>query len=155
MASSLHRLYQDQLGRMVSSLMGSCKSNKFKTVQLTPFATTSRLLLCCTPQLQRTIHSCCAHLSSCTCYADIAAGVMGTEAVDAGLPLMEQGLDSLAAVELRNGAAAAFGVQLGAAVALDHPTLEVICRWDSPAFSMHAGVSDQLQLAWCGETCYR
>ena len=50
---------------------------------------------------------------------------MGAQTVNAGLPLMEQGLDSLAAVELRNGAAAAFGVPLGAAAALDQPTLEV------------------------------
>jgi Phosphopantetheine attachment site len=61
---------------------------------------------------------------------------MGVQAVGPALPLMEQGLDSLAAVELRNAAAVAFGVQLGAAVALDHPTLEVaICVhiWSGPA----------------------
>jgi Phosphopantetheine attachment site len=79
------------------------------------------------------------------CGADIAAGVMGTQAVDAGLPLMEQGLDSLAAVELRNGAAAAFGVPLGAAVALDHPTLEVVCWLNCFVCSLHIGVSDELQ----------
>lgn len=84
------------------------------------------------------------YLCSCIRDADIAAGVMGTQAVDAGLPLMEQGLDSLAAVELRNGAAAAFGVPLGAAAALDHPTLEVrfggaVCRVSCTM------VSDELQ----------
>lgn len=60
--------------------------------------------------------------------AGIACGVMGAGAVDADVPLMVQGLDSLAAVELRNAVAAAFGVSLGAAVALDHPTLQVTSR---------------------------
>jgi Phosphopantetheine attachment site len=85
-------------------------------------------------------------VTSCLpCHADIAAGVMGAQAVDAGLPLMEQGLDSLAAVELRNGAAAAFGVPLGAAVALDHPTLEVVCWLTAFACGVHGGVIDELQ----------
>lgn len=54
---------------------------------------------------------------------------MGTESVDPDVPLMEQGLDSLAAVELRNATAAAFNVQLGATVALDYPTLQVCIGW--------------------------
>jgi Phosphopantetheine attachment site len=101
------------------------------------------------------MHIWCGHLSSCTRDADIAAGVMGTQAVDAGLPLMEQGLDSLAAVELRNAAAAAFGVPLGAAAALDHPTLEVFCRLKASACGIHNGVSDELQHASLWKICYR
>lgn len=56
--------------------------------------------------------------------AGIACGVMGVEELAPDAPLMEQGLDSLAAVELRNAAATAFGVQLGAAAALHYPTLK-------------------------------
>ena len=40
-------------------------------------------------------------------------------------PLMSAGLDSLAAVELRNGISARFGSSLPATIALDYPTLQV------------------------------
>ena len=56
----------------------------------------------------------------------IAAETLGAEvAVDT--PLMSAGLDSLGAVELKNGVSARFGVTLPATVAIDYPTLEV--RW--------------------------
>ncbi len=41
-------------------------------------------------------------------------------------PLMSAGLDSLAAVELRNAVASRFAVSLPATVAFDYPTLKVI-----------------------------
>ena len=46
-------------------------------------------------------------------------------ALDPDQALMEAGLDSLAAVELCNAAAAAFGTTLPATLALDYPTLRV------------------------------
>lgn len=54
----------------------------------------------------------------------LARDVMGAE-VKPGEPLMSAGLDSLAAVELRNAVAARFGASLPATVALDYPTLQV------------------------------
>lgn len=49
------------------------------------------------------------------------AGVLG-ERVAADQPLMEAGLDSIGAVELRNAVSAKFGVELAATTSLDHPT---------------------------------
>ena len=40
-------------------------------------------------------------------------------------PLMEAGLDSLAAVELRSAMSARFGIAVPATVALDHPNVQV------------------------------
>lgn len=52
--------------------------------------------------------------------------VMGT-AVHPDQALMDAGLDSLAAVELRTAVAARFGIAMPVTLALDHPTLKVIC----------------------------
>ena len=54
----------------------------------------------------------------------IAAEVMGGE-VAVELPLMSAGLDSLGAVELRNGISARFGISLSATFSFDYPNLQV------------------------------
>ena len=48
---------------------------------------------------------------------------MGAE-VAPNVPLMSAGLDSLGAVELRNGITAKFGISMPATVAFDYPTLQ-------------------------------
>lgn len=50
--------------------------------------------------------------------------MLGVTEIASDQPLMDVGLDSLGAVELRDAAAAAFDIQLPATAALDHPTLE-------------------------------
>ena len=57
----------------------------------------------------------------------IAAAVLG-DAVDPSQPLMEAGLDSLAAVELRNAIASAFSITLPTTLAFDFPTMAAIAQ---------------------------
>lgn len=54
----------------------------------------------------------------------VAAEAIGAE-VAAEVPLMSVGLDSLGAVELRNGISARFGISLPATFTFDYPTLQV------------------------------
>lgn len=57
--------------------------------------------------------------------------------VDVQQPLMEAGLDSLGAVELRTSLNAAFGVELPATITFDHPSVAALAKFlasqDAPA----------------------
>ena len=76
------------------------------------------------------------------------AGVLG-EQVTPDQPLMEAGLDSIGAVELRNAISAKFGVELAATASLDHPTAAalaahiagVLGRRRAAHGAAHAGVN--------------
>ena len=57
----------------------------------------------------------------------IAAEVIG-KSVDSSAPLMAAGLDSLAAVEMKNSVSRKFGVSLPATLAFDYPTLEALSK---------------------------
>ncbi len=56
---------------------------------------------------------------------DIVSGMLGA-AVKPAQPLMQAGLDSLAAVELRNELATRFGVELPATAMFDYPTISAL-----------------------------
>lgn len=79
-------------------------------------------------------------------HAGIARDVRSAE-VAPRQPLMEAGLDSLAAVELRNAVAARFGTALPATVALDHPTLEVFSCCQVFFVNQRLVISEQLLIA--------
>ena len=60
--------------------------------------------------------------------ADAPAGLLGAE-VGASTPLMEAGLDSIGAVELRNAVSAKLGVELPATVTFDYPTISALAQY--------------------------
>lgn len=63
----------------------------------------------------------------CAQVLTVAMSVLGIT-LSAQQPLMEAGLDSLGAVELKNVLSARFGVQLPATLVLDHPTALAIAE---------------------------
>ena len=58
----------------------------------------------------------------------LISGLVGAS-VPADQPLMEAGLDSIGAVELRNAVGARFGVDLPAMAAFDHPTAAALAQY--------------------------
>jgi 3-oxoacyl-(acyl-carrier-protein) synthase/acyl carrier protein len=60
----------------------------------------------------------------------LVASVIG-ESIEVNAPLMDSGLDSLGAVELRNSLAASFALPLPATVVFDYPTIEALSKYIS------------------------
>jgi len=68
------------------------------------------------------------------------ADILGaTAAVDSRQPLMEAGLDSLGAVELRNALQSRFGVQLPATVVIDYPSVDALTAFVATLVTPAAG----------------
>lgn len=57
---------------------------------------------------------------------DAVANVLGAPPASSDAPLMESGLDSLGAVELRNSLASRFGIELPPTVTLDYPSVAAL-----------------------------
>ena len=55
--------------------------------------------------------------------------MVGSAAASADAPLMESGLDSLGAVELRNSLATRFAVELPPTVTLDYPSVAALAQF--------------------------
>lgn len=76
----------------------------------------------------------------------IASEVMGTQ-IEPATPMMAAGLDSLAAVELRNAVTLKFGVQLPATVAFDYPTLAALANFVTERLPTSEGIPESERFA--------
>ena len=102
---------------------------------------------CCEPGLQA---ACCQHLQLALskmpgCRAqlsDVVASVVGS-ALPPDQPLMEAGLDSLGAVELRNSLGTRFGIELGPTATFDYPTVAALAQHVAKLIGPAAGAVEQ------------
>jgi 3-oxoacyl-(acyl-carrier-protein) synthase/acyl carrier protein len=80
----------------------------------------------------------------------VVAGMLGAD-VSGGQPLMEAGLDSLAAVELRNELGARFAVSMPATVMFDYPTVDALAGFIAGATRPAQPHAAQLAAAPAGD----
>ena len=78
-----------------------------------------------------------------------SAGLLGTE-ISTATPLMEAGLDSIGAVEMRNAVNDRYGIELPATIMFDYPTIGDLAQYlalrtASSAMHASAGGLDQMQ----------
>ena len=92
--------------------------------------------------------TCCMQEAVTAQVAAIVQQVTGSSP-DPRQPLMEAGLDSLGAVELRNALSAAFAVELPATVTLDYPSVAALAGYiASLQVGSAGGVSDAAEPAY-------
>ena len=70
----------------------------------------------------------------------MVAGVLGTESVDSEAPLMDAGLDSLGAVELRNSMSQLAGMELPGTLVFDYPSVTALAGYLSQQVADAGGV---------------
>ena len=100
--------------------------------------------------MRRAGHHRCGPFQVLSELQSIAEQAIGT-AVDPETPLMAAGLDSLAAVELKNAVAAKFGVSLPATVAFDYPTLVAMSRFVASSLPATAQGTQHWQRHWMAQ----
>ncbi len=81
--------------------------------------------------------------------SDLLARMLGA-AVQPDQPLMEAGLDSLGAVELRTSLSAKFGVDLPATLVFDYPSVAALTGFLAPAVGSRAVHSPLDDAGWQG-----
>ena len=76
--------------------------------------------------------------------------LLGAAEVPPDQPLMEAGLDSLGAVELRSSLESAFGLELPATVVFDHPSKAALTRYLASALGRPAAEAPLHVDGWSG-----
>lgn len=82
--------------------------------------------------------------------ADVVAAVCSIlgSTIDLEQPLMEAGLDSLGAIELRNSLSSLFGIELPATITLDYPTAAALANYISAQGPQHDELGVASLVSW-------